>query len=49
MQEYQNKTAPVAEYYDVQGKLEVIRGDHSIDETFRALTRQIDKHLLPVM
>jgi adenylate kinase len=48
IEEYRNKTAPVAEYYDAQGKLEVIRGDYTIDETFRALTRQIDKYLLPV-
>ena len=46
--EYRSKTAPVAEYYDTQGKLDIIRGDYSIDETFHALTRQIDKHLLPV-
>ena len=48
IEEYRNKTAPVAAYYDLQGKLSVIRGDHSIDETFRSLTRQIDKYLLPV-
>lgn len=48
IEEYRNKTAPVAQYYDAQGKLEAIRGDHTIEETFRALTRQIDKHLLPV-
>ncbi len=46
--EYRSKTAPVAEYYNAQGKLEAIRGDYSIDETFVALTKQIDKHLLPV-
>ena len=46
--EYRSKTAPVAEYYDLQRKLEVIRGDQGIDETFRSLSRQIDKHLLPV-
>lgn len=48
IEEYRSKTAPVAEYYDAQGKLAAIRGDHSIEETFQALTRQIDKHLLPV-
>lgn len=48
MEEYRSKTAPVAEYYDTQGKLETIRGDHSIDETYKALARRIDKHLLPV-
>jgi adenylate kinase len=48
IEEYRNKTAPVAEYYDAQAKLEVIRGDYDIDETFHALKRQVDKHLLPV-
>lgn len=46
--EYKDKTFPVAQYYDMQGKLEVIRGDLSIDDTFRALGKEIDKHLLPV-
>jgi adenylate kinase len=46
--EYKEKTFPVAQYYDMQGKLEVIRGDLSIEDTFRALSREIDKHLLPV-
>jgi len=46
--EYKSKTAPVAEYYDAQGKLEEIHGDQGIDETFLALKKQIDKHLLPV-
>ena len=48
IEEYNAKTAPVATYYDLYNKLEKIRGDHSIDETFRTLSRQIDKHLLPV-
>jgi adenylate kinase len=48
IEEYRSKTAPVAEYYDLQGKLEAIRGDQGIDETFHSLSRQIDKHLLPV-
>lgn len=48
MEEYHNKTAPVAAYYEQQGKLTVIAGDQSIEDTFQTLTRQIDKHLLPV-
>jgi adenylate kinase len=48
IEEYRDKTAPVAQYYDAQGKLEIIRGDLSIEDTFHALSRQIDKHLLPV-
>ena len=48
MEEYNNKTAPVAAYYDQQGKLTSVQGDQSIEEISQALTRQIDKHLLPV-
>ncbi len=48
IEEYKEKTSPVAQYYDMQGKLEVIRGNLGIEETFQALGRQIDKHLLPV-
>jgi adenylate kinase len=48
IEEYREKTAPVAQYYDKEGKLEIIRGDLSIEDTFKALSRQIDKHLLPV-
>lgn len=48
IEEYHAKTTPVAQYYDMQGKLEVIKGDLSIEDTFKMLTREIDKHLLPV-
>jgi adenylate kinase len=48
IEEYREKTYPVAQYYDMQGKLEVVKGDYTVDETFHALSRQIDKHLLPV-
>lgn len=48
MAEYRSKTTPVADYYDQQGKLDVVRGDYTIDETYKTLSRQIDKHLLPV-
>jgi adenylate kinase len=48
IKEYTEKTAPVAQYYDAQSKLELIRGDQGIEETFRSLSRQIDKYLLPV-
>jgi adenylate kinase len=48
IEEYKEKTTPVAQYYEKEGKLEIIRGDLSIEDTFKALSRQIDKHLLPV-
>lgn len=40
--EYENKTAPVAGYYETQGKLEQIKGEGSIDEIFNALCDRID-------
>jgi adenylate kinase len=48
MLEYQSKTTPVAEYYNAFGKLEQIKGDNSVEETFKILSREIDKYLLPV-
>jgi len=47
IKEYHAKTAPVAEYYNAQGKLERIKGDHSVEDTFKQLTKEIDKYLLP--
>ena len=48
IKEYHSKTQPVASYYDDHGKLEHVAGDHSIAETFKSLTRHINKYLLPV-
>ncbi len=47
IKEYHAKTAPVADYYNAQGKLEPIKGDHSVEETFRLLSREIEKYLMP--
>lgn len=41
--EYETKTAAVAEYYDQFGKVARIKGEGSIDEIFDVLTDQIDK------
>ena len=41
--EYQNKTFPVANYYDQQGKLCNVFGEGTIDETFDLLANEIDK------
>ena len=41
--EYEKKTAAVAEYYDQFGKVARIKGEGSIDEIFDALTDEIDK------
>jgi adenylate kinase len=40
--EYETKTAAVAEYYDQFGKVARIKGEGSIDEIFDALTSEID-------
>lgn len=40
--EYENKTAPVAGYYDQQAKLEHIKGEGSIDDIFNQLCARID-------
>ena len=48
IKEYNLKTQPVAGYYDGYGKLEHIIGDHTIAETFKTLTKHINKYLLPV-
>ena len=47
IKEYHSKTAPVADYYNSFGKLESIKGDSTIEETFKLLSREIDKYLLP--
>jgi adenylate kinase len=47
IKEYHAKTAPVAEYYSAQGKLERVKGDHSVEDTFKQIAKQIDKYLLP--
>lgn len=48
IQVYHQETKPVAEYYDGFGKLEDVKGDHDINETFKLLSRYIDKYLTPV-
>lgn len=47
IKEYHAKTAPVAEYYNAQGKLERVKGDHSVEDTFKQIAKQVDKYLLP--
>ncbi|WP_276133100.1 adenylate kinase [Polluticoccus soli] len=47
IKEYHAKTEPVAGYYFAQGKLERIKGDGTIDETFKLLSKEVDKYLLP--
>ncbi|MBA3827700.1 MAG: adenylate kinase [Taibaiella sp.] len=47
IKEYHSKTTPVAAHYNAQGKLEHIKGDSSIEQTFKLLAKHIDKYLLP--
>ena len=49
IKEYHSKTQPVASYYNAHGKLETVTGNHSIAETFKSLTKHINKYLLPVI
>jgi adenylate kinase len=48
IKEYNSKTQPVANYYSAQGKLEHVTGDHTVAETFKILSKHINKYLLPV-
>ncbi len=48
IKEYHAKTQPVANYYYEHSKLERVVGDNSIPETFKILTKHINKYLLPV-
>lgn len=48
IKEYHSKTEPVASHYHAHGKLERVKGDNSIEETFKLLSKHIDKYLLPV-
>lgn len=47
IKEYYAKTEQVAGYYNSHGKLERLKGDNNIEETFKLLTKEIDKYLLP--
>jgi adenylate kinase len=48
IKEYHSKTEPVARYYNDHGKLEKVLGNHTIEETFKTLSKHINKYLLPV-
>lgn len=42
LQEYDNKTAPVAGYYEQFGKVQRVKGEGSIDEIFTALCDEVE-------
>jgi adenylate kinase len=43
---YHNETEPVAKHYDLQGKLQRIKGDGTIEGTFKLLAREIEMFLV---
>ncbi len=47
IKEYYAKTEAVASHYEAQGKAERIKGDNSIEDTFKHISKEIDKYLLP--
>jgi adenylate kinase len=47
IKEYHAKTEPVADYYSAQGKLNRIKGDGTVADTFKLLSKDIEKYLLP--
>lgn len=47
IKEYHSKTAPVADYYHSHSKLERVKGDGTVEATFKLLSKEIDKYLLP--
>lgn len=47
IKEYYAKTEAVASHYEAFGKVERVKGDNSIEETFKQLSKEIDKYLLP--
>ena len=48
IKEYHAKTKPVAGYYDRQGKLVHINGEHSVEETFKLVSAHISGQLTTV-
>ena len=48
IQEYRNKTAVVADYYKQFDKVEMIKGEGSVDEIFERLCLEIDKRTITV-
>ena len=45
LQVYHEETAPCAEYYETQGKLDVIKGVGSIDDIFQSLSHCIEREM----
>jgi len=44
IQEYQTKTAPIADYYAKQKKFAAVKGEGSIEEIFKALCVEMDRN-----
>jgi len=48
IKEYRAKTEPVANYYASFGKLEGVSGEAPVPDTFKLMSKVINKYLLPV-
>jgi adenylate kinase len=42
---YKNETEPVAEHYKQQGKLEIIKGEGTVDDIFQSLSSHIESEM----
>jgi len=47
IKEYHRKTAPVAEHYNKQGKVVLVKGEGNVSEIFDALCREISSRIIP--
>jgi adenylate kinase len=45
IEEYHKKTSPVADYYKKSNKVAYIKGEGSVDDIFKGLTKEIDSRL----
>lgn len=43
--EYHNKTSPVADHYKKANKVMLVKGEGSVEDIFKALTREIDSRI----
>ncbi len=48
IQEYENKTKSVADHYKKSGKVMHIKGEGSVDEIFKLLSKEIEQRMQPV-
>lgn len=44
--EYHKKTSPVADYYKKANKVVLVKGEGSVDDIFKGLTKEIDSRMI---